>query len=83
MFRYQSLVLQVIWHQLSEKGKRIFKEIFALIGLDQGFPTWGMHPPGGTQEVSIQLYLGYICISGGTQLMLGGTQTQKGWEPLF
>ncbi len=34
--------------------------------LEQGFPTWG------TQAVAYQWYLGYICISGGTQLMLGG-----------
>ncbi len=48
----------------------------------QGFPTWGTCPPGGTQEVSKQCSLGYICTSGGTQLMLRGTQIQKGWEPL-
>ncbi len=37
----------------------------------------------GTQEVSNQWYLGYICISGGGGLMLRGTQKQKGWEPLL
>ncbi len=53
------------------------------LDLDQGFPTWGTRPPGGTWEVSNQWSFGYFCTSGGTQLVLGGTQKQKGWEPLI
>jgi hypothetical protein len=51
-------------------------------GLVQGFPTWGTRPPGETREVSNEWYLGYIYISWGTQLRLGGTQKQNGWESL-
>jgi hypothetical protein len=42
-----------------------------------GFPTWKKRPPGGTQEVSLQWYLWYICISGGTQQMLGDADTKR------
>jgi hypothetical protein len=43
----------------------------------------GVPDRGGHKESQIIDILGAFVSVGGTQLMFGGTQTQKGWEPLL
>ncbi len=46
-----------------------------------GVPNLGDRPPEGTREVPTQWTLGYICISGETQLVLGGLKSKKVGNP--